>query len=924
MAPGQGPTAAPGLAGSGSPAVSLPQNTAPAFFRVAAHSAAAPVSQSAPRPHDDDVAHDSYGHHASHALYQQQQQQQQQQAGSSNYDNANYHSNDNDEDAGAPKRQRASKACDTCNKKKVRCDGVQPLCTNCRNSGQSCTYTRIARKRGPKPGYIEELEGRVKELEELLGQLPPGEQAIDDLGYAAAMAAVAAATGAYNGGDEASETSNDGGMSGTRSRRRSSVAFVKSEDRQPHADDLAEADRHTGQFAQGPASQPGPGDAAVGASATSRPGPYSPQEAPSAMDTGLISTSAPRGPEQYADYRPDLIDFFFSNVYPFFPVLHRPSFVKNARSENPLLLNALYAVSAHYAYPSMPGMSMHYFSTARAFVDRAIEQPTYVTVIGLILLSLFVSNAGQTTEAWVYFGMAVRIAQQMRLHCEPSLERVAYSEHIQEYRRRIWWALYETDRFMCLTSKLPFAIREMDFKVNYPSTELVWLRSRPKRYASGYGNGQGLGQGQADAGSNGYEYGSGAGGQDSMDTQGGDADGPGMMDTAIPEYFTHSARMALGRDGLVASASASGMHSGSSTGGGSNGNGHDGSSAAQRNHHDPTRPDFDPLVSLESYYMQLLEITTKIVALERSRRPAVQGSGHGSYANGDLLDASPAHESAYQSAALDRSLSEWFQQAPAWLQSEPRRYAVGLGFLGGAGVNGAVLALPAGSLPTETGLPPWKVAFVQIMFYYSRLIVHMHALDKVVAQATHLARAAAIQATAAAAQAGTEADRDAAVAAATSAARAAMEHPTLHACVECALMIASLNDAFLADNPEFRYISPHVYLGLCLAGEALLLSVQAAQQPYAPPTAFMPRVPEYPPRRSGTDGTDGMDGTDSDAAGYNPSVRIEQTLADGYVPAVLAVVDRLLDSLGALSRISTLASQGLATLVAKRQAVTRL
>ncbi|KAJ2783541.1 hypothetical protein GGI15_002546 [Coemansia interrupta] len=66
------------------------------------------------------------------------------------------------------KRQRVSRACDKCRRKKVKCDGKRPICTHCAAIGDSCTYLDATKKRGPPKGYIEVIENRLHKVEELL------------------------------------------------------------------------------------------------------------------------------------------------------------------------------------------------------------------------------------------------------------------------------------------------------------------------------------------------------------------------------------------------------------------------------------------------------------------------------------------------------------------------------------------------------------------------------------------------------------------------------------------------------------------------------------------------------------------------------------------------------------------------------------
>ncbi|KAK5689325.1 hypothetical protein LTS12_028886, partial [Elasticomyces elasticus] len=57
-----------------------------------------------------------------------------------------------------PKRQRVSRACDSCRSKKDKCDGIQPVCSTCAALCRPCTYKSNPKKRGLPTGYIRTLE----------------------------------------------------------------------------------------------------------------------------------------------------------------------------------------------------------------------------------------------------------------------------------------------------------------------------------------------------------------------------------------------------------------------------------------------------------------------------------------------------------------------------------------------------------------------------------------------------------------------------------------------------------------------------------------------------------------------------------------------------------------------------------------------
>lgn len=62
-------------------------------------------------------------------------------------------------------QSRVAQACDRCRSKKIRCDGIRPCCTQCANVGFECkTSDKLSRRAFPR-GYTESLEERVRSLE---------------------------------------------------------------------------------------------------------------------------------------------------------------------------------------------------------------------------------------------------------------------------------------------------------------------------------------------------------------------------------------------------------------------------------------------------------------------------------------------------------------------------------------------------------------------------------------------------------------------------------------------------------------------------------------------------------------------------------------------------------------------------------------
>ncbi|KAI9249273.1 fungal-specific transcription factor domain-containing protein [Sporodiniella umbellata] len=77
------------------------------------------------------------------------------------------------------KKLRVTQACTFCRRKKIKCDGKQPMCSSCQLCGVDCNYD-IAKKRGPRKGYITNLEERLLLLEQQLTSATTSQSAKGD------------------------------------------------------------------------------------------------------------------------------------------------------------------------------------------------------------------------------------------------------------------------------------------------------------------------------------------------------------------------------------------------------------------------------------------------------------------------------------------------------------------------------------------------------------------------------------------------------------------------------------------------------------------------------------------------------------------------------------------------------------------------
>lgn len=57
--------------------------------------------------------------------------------------------------------QRPGKACEECRRRKLKCNGAEPQCSVCADSGIECVVIREREARGPKKGYLKVLRDRI-------------------------------------------------------------------------------------------------------------------------------------------------------------------------------------------------------------------------------------------------------------------------------------------------------------------------------------------------------------------------------------------------------------------------------------------------------------------------------------------------------------------------------------------------------------------------------------------------------------------------------------------------------------------------------------------------------------------------------------------------------------------------------------------
>ncbi|KAF8518234.1 fungal-specific transcription factor domain-containing protein [Gautieria morchelliformis] len=379
------------------------------------------------------------------------------------------------------KKRRIQRACDTCRRKKIRCDGATTpgnKCSNCAAYSYDCTYVEAAKKRGPPKGYVESLEGRLQKMESLLQRLCPDADFTQELGvhmdretwYSERQALpqlppppspahphVPDAPDDPQPPDDVHRLDDDRRFHG----RSSGLVLVQA------AIDMKR--EYTG--ADPTASHPSGAHPSLWGPPDLRPRPADgPADDPVAFDFPP----------------PDLVDalvpLFFVHNNTYLPVLHRPTFDRQYRDRlherDPafahilLLVCAIAARNSHDPRVLRPDVPDRHSAGWKYFDQVRIQRKSLIAPASLFdlqqyaLAGIFLQGSAAPYAGWVTVGIGLRVAQDVGAHRKriddptPSVQ--------SELWKRAFWVLVNLDRLGSAALGRPCAIHDEDFDLDPP------------------------------------------------------------------------------------------------------------------------------------------------------------------------------------------------------------------------------------------------------------------------------------------------------------------------------------------------------------------------------------------------------------------------------------------------------------------------
>lgn len=130
-----------------------------------------------------------------------------------------------------------------------------------------------------------------------------------------------------------------------------------------------------------------------------------------------------------------------------------------------LAFGKLYSINQWIDFKGPPGFD--YFTAAVDLLPDVHEQGSILYAETLAYVGYFMQNMNRRDAAFLYIGMALRMAISLGLHQE--VAGASLDETALEHRRRVWWSIYSLDRIVSVKSGNPLTIQDEDIGISMPS-----------------------------------------------------------------------------------------------------------------------------------------------------------------------------------------------------------------------------------------------------------------------------------------------------------------------------------------------------------------------------------------------------------------------------------------------------------------------
>ncbi|TRM65885.1 fungal-specific transcription factor domain-containing protein [Schizophyllum amplum] len=405
------------------------------------------------------------------------------------------------------KKRKSDRACDFCRRRKSECDGDQvsrKSCSNCTLNNLQCTFHDTAKRQVISKTYVESLERRIEELEGMLER----QQSLSPTRSADSPASTHTSASCPLSQEQLREMY----CAVIRDDQRSKIPpYISSEtieedaDRghgefNPQDDDLNTTFRH---LRLGPSF-----NRFLGKSSTAhlvlkifslkKKNSGEPYRVPPTFLDGrrprywqphpweysLLQTEPARYSFPDEDLAKELIDLYFENVQPYFPILHRPTLEQGMRASEHLkdhnfgaIVLLVCALGARFSedprvlskeYPSEThSRGWEWFSQAEKERRPVYTAPTLHEMQSFCLSIVFMLAASNlmAQHIWTRVGTGIRYIQDTGAHRRTTRKIPTNSD---ELWNRAVWLLIVLDRHLSSILGRSTAIQDEVFDIRYP------------------------------------------------------------------------------------------------------------------------------------------------------------------------------------------------------------------------------------------------------------------------------------------------------------------------------------------------------------------------------------------------------------------------------------------------------------------------
>ncbi|KAJ9610571.1 hypothetical protein H2200_005348 [Cladophialophora chaetospira] len=348
------------------------------------------------------------------------------------------------------KRQKVAAACDQCREKKIKCDGLKPICRPCQKRfgpNAVCEWgVRKTRSIGASKVEIIRLQSRIDELERRNRRksLPEGV-------------------------DQPSPSTPQSGSDQHHSGANAMMGLIEEGD---HADESVVGDSSAASFMNRI-------KAVLDQQVSPSSAPREPSVASSAAAAGLLRQRRFKNPDYVLPSRHQadkLVEVYWRLVDPLYPFIDRNDFMGKYQtlwSGNPTmddeicficLLNAMLAVGCILDSSIRPQDRVSsgevFYKRAQSYVDLEFLQFQNVhTVQCLLLLAQYLQSTREPQQCWLFVGLAIRIAQSLGLDL-PSTSAGTGTGKPDDFLRKVWHGCVLMDRTLSMTFGRPTIITQ--------------------------------------------------------------------------------------------------------------------------------------------------------------------------------------------------------------------------------------------------------------------------------------------------------------------------------------------------------------------------------------------------------------------------------------------------------------------------------